>query len=108
MIADTQDRFLGNRVAAPAERLKAREELEERQGPDQIVVAAGPLATDFVVDFPERAKDQEGRGDAAIAQLADHRNAIDVGSMRSIVITAQSCAAPWLGASSPLEAKSTW
>jgi hypothetical protein len=78
MIADTQDRFLGNRVAAPAERLKAREELEERQGPDQIVVAAGPLATDFVVDFSEPAKYQEGRGDAAIAQLADHRNAIDV------------------------------
>src|SRR5262245_15030816 len=39
---------------------------------------AGAQATDPVVDFSERADDQEGRGHAAVAQLPHHRNAIDV------------------------------
>src|SRR5437773_6755858 len=40
-IADTQDGFLDNGVAAPAKRLDARQEFEEGKRLDQIVIAVG-------------------------------------------------------------------
>src|SRR5215471_11232306 len=40
-IADTKDGFLGHRVAAPAERFKARQQLDEGERLDQIIVTAG-------------------------------------------------------------------
>src|SRR5262245_31279456 len=44
-VADPQDGFLCNDVAAPAERLEARQQLDEGVRLDQIVVAAGTQAT---------------------------------------------------------------
>src|SRR5882762_9487842 len=77
-IADMQDGFLDDGVAAAAKRLDARQQFHERKRLDQIVVAAGTQAPHPVVDFPERTDDQEGRGDAVVAQLTHHRDAIDV------------------------------
>src|SRR4051794_34240652 len=72
-IADPQNSLLDDSVAAPAQRLDTRQYLDERKRLDQIVVAAGAQATHPVVDFAERADDQEGGGDAVVAQLTHHR-----------------------------------
>src|SRR6266550_167981 len=77
-IADTQDGFLDKGVAAPAQRLEARQQFDERKRLDKIVIAAGPQAAHPVVDFSERTDDQERCGDAVVAQLTHHRDAIDV------------------------------
>src|SRR6516164_4523664 len=58
-IADAQDRLLGDGVAAPAKRFQSRQQFGEGERLDQIVVAAGPQATDLVVDYSERGDDQE-------------------------------------------------
>src|SRR5215831_8215612 len=77
-IADAQDGFLGDGVAAPAKRLEPREEFDERERLDQIIVTAGAQAAHPVVDLSKRADDQERRGNAVVAQLTHHRDAIDV------------------------------
>src|SRR6266850_7816381 len=77
-IADPQDGLLDNGVAASAKRLDPRQQFDERKRLDQIVIAAGPQATHPIVDFSERTDDQNGRGDAVVAQLTHHRDAIDV------------------------------
>src|ERR1700688_4475422 len=77
-IADTQDGFLDDGVAASAERLDACQQLDERERFHQIVVAAGTQAANPVVDFSERADDQYGCRDAVVTQLTHDRNAVDV------------------------------
>src|SRR6202163_691279 len=77
-IADPQDGLLGNGFTASAKRLDARQQFDEGKRLDQVVIATGTQATDPIVDFSERTDDQEGRGDAVIAQLTHHRDAIDV------------------------------
>src|ERR1700694_4963650 len=72
-IADMQDGF-----SPAAKRLDARQQFHERKRLDQIVVAAGTQAPNPVVHFPERTDDQEGCGDAVVAQLTHDRDAIDV------------------------------
>src|SRR5579871_88423 len=59
-IADAQNGLLGDGVAAPAKRFQARQQFDEGKGLDQIVVAAGAQAAHLVVDFAQRADDQEG------------------------------------------------
>src|SRR5260370_6382074 len=77
-IADAQDGLLDDGVAAPAKRLDARQQFDERKRLDQIVIAAGAQAAHPIVDLSERADDQDRRGDAVVAQLTHHRDAIDV------------------------------
>src|SRR5690349_9348129 len=50
-IADPQNGFLGDGVAAPAERLEPGEQLHERKRLDQIIVATGAQAPHPVVDL---------------------------------------------------------
>src|SRR5882757_1766471 len=77
-IADPQDGLLDNGVAAPAKRLDPRKQFDEGKRLDQIVIAPGTQATHPVVDFPERTDDQEGCGDAVVAQLTHDRDAVDI------------------------------
>src|SRR6202035_392425 len=65
-IADAQDGFLDNGVAAPAQRLDARQQFHEGKRLDQIVVTAGAQATHPIVDFSERTDDQHRCGDADV------------------------------------------
>src|SRR5690349_4743771 len=58
-IADAQDGLLGDGVAAPAKRLEASQQLDEREWLDQIVVATGAQTANPVVDFSERADDEK-------------------------------------------------
>src|SRR5207253_8033 len=67
-IADPQDGLLGDDVAAPAKRLEARQQLDEGERLDQIVVAPGAQAAHSLIDLAERADDQERRSDALLAQ----------------------------------------
>ena len=57
----------------------ARQQLDEGERLDEVVVAAGAQAAHAVVDLAERADDQEGRGDAVVAHLPHHGDAVDVG-----------------------------
>src|ERR1700704_414738 len=77
-IADSQDGLLDNGVAASAKRLDARQQFDERKRLDQVVIAPGTQATHPIVDFSERTDDQDRCGDAVVAQLTHHRDAIDV------------------------------
>src|SRR5450631_520829 len=77
-IADPQDGLLDDGFTAPAQRLDPRQQFDERKRLDQVIIAPGAQAAHPVVDFAERTDDQEGRGDAVVAQLAHHRDAIDV------------------------------
>src|SRR6266851_2937022 len=77
-IADPQDGFLDNGFAASAKCLDARQQFDEGKRLDQVVIAAGTQAPDPIVDFAERTDDQEGCGDAVVAQLTHDRDAIDV------------------------------
>src|ERR1700720_2184663 len=77
-IADPQDGFLDNGFTASAQRLDARQQFDKGKRLDQVVIPAGTQATDPIVDFAERTDDQEGRGDAVVAQLTHDRDAIDV------------------------------
>jgi len=77
-IADAQDRLLDNGIAAPAKRLDARQQFDKGKRLDQIVIAAGPQAAYPIVDFSERADDQDGCGDAIVAQLTHDRDAINI------------------------------
>src|SRR6266849_4357404 len=77
-IADPQDGLLDNGFTASAKRLDARQQFDERERLDQVVIAPGAQATDPIVDFSERTDDQEVCGDAVVAQLTHDRDAIDV------------------------------
>src|SRR6266576_3456590 len=77
-IADPQDGLLNDGVAASAKRLDARQQFDERKRLDQIVIAPGAQATHPIVDLSERTDDQDGCGDAVVAQLTHDRDAIDV------------------------------
>ena len=66
-IADAQNRFFSDRVAAAAERLQAREQLDEGERLDELVVAAGAQAAHAVIDLPERADDQSRRANPPLA-----------------------------------------
>src|SRR5437879_4153580 len=77
-IADTQDRLLDNGVTASAKRLDPRQEFDERKRLDQIVIAAGTQAAHPIVDFSECTDDQDGCGDAIIAELTHDGNAVDI------------------------------
>ena len=70
--------FLGDGLAAAAERLEARQQLDEGERLDEIVIAPGAQTAHAVVDLAERGDDQEGCGDAVVAQLAHHGDAVDV------------------------------
>src|SRR5256885_10701595 len=78
-IADAQDRLLDYGIAAPAKRLDARQQFDEGKRLDQIVIAAGPQAAYPIVDFSECTDNQEGGGDAIVAQLAHDRDALQIG-----------------------------
>src|SRR5438105_3621933 len=77
-VADPQDGLLGDDVAAPAQRLDARQQFDKGERLDQIVVAAGAQAAHPFVDLAERTDDQERRGGARLAQLAHHRDAVEI------------------------------
>src|SRR5258708_6948021 len=77
-VADTKHGLLDDSVAAPAKRLDPRQQLNERERLDQVVVAAGAQAAHSVVDFSKCADDQDGRGDAVVAQLTHNRDAVEV------------------------------
>src|SRR6266852_1115596 len=77
-IPDTQDGLFDNGVTASAKRLDARQQFDERKRLDQVVIAPGTQATHPIVDFSERTDDQDGRGDAVVAQLTHDRDAVDV------------------------------
>ena len=78
-IADAQDGLLHHGFAAPAERLDASQQFDKGKWLDEIVVAAGPQAAHAIVDLAKGADDQDRGGDAAVAQPAHDRYAIDVG-----------------------------
>src|SRR5262249_18196373 len=75
-IANAQDGLLDDSFAAAPERLQARQQFDEGEWLDQIVVAAGAQAAHAVIDLAERGDDQERCGHAVIAQLAHHRDAV--------------------------------
>src|SRR5258707_2466566 len=77
-IADTQDGLLDDGVTASAKRLDARQQFDKGKRLDQIVIAPGTQAAHAIVDLPERTDDQNGCGDAVVAQLTHDRDAIDV------------------------------
>src|SRR5216684_2270214 len=77
-IADTQDGLLDDRVTTSAKRLDARQQFDEGKRLDQIVIAPGTQAAHPIVDLPERTNNQDGCGDAVVAQLTHDRDAIDV------------------------------
>src|SRR5260370_183828 len=77
-IADAQDGLFDNDITTSAKRLDACQQFDERKRLDQIVISAGTQATHLIVDFSERTDDQEGCGDAVVAQLTHDRDAIDV------------------------------
>src|SRR6266478_3779255 len=77
-ISDPQDGLLDDGVTASAKRLNARQQFDEGKRLDQIVIAPGTQAAHPIVDLPERTDDQNGCGDAVVAQLTHDRDAIDV------------------------------
>src|SRR6267143_5234828 len=77
-IANAQDGRFDDDVTASAKCLDARQQFDERKRLDQIIIAPGTQATHPVVDFSERTDDQDGCGDAVVAQLTHDRDAIDV------------------------------
>src|SRR5581483_9064369 len=78
-ITDPQDGFLGDRIAAPEQRLEPRQQLDKGKRLDQIIVAAGAQAANAIVDLAERADDQERHRDAVVPQLAHHSDAVNIG-----------------------------
>src|SRR5467141_3197258 len=77
-IADPQDGLLDDGFTASAKRLDARQQFDKGKRLDQIVIAPGTQAAHAIVDLPERTDDQNGCGDAVVAQLTHDRDAIDV------------------------------
>ena len=65
-------------VAAPAERLEARQQFGEGERLDEVIVAAGAQSAHAIVDLAERADDQGRRDVAGVAQSAHDGDAVDV------------------------------
>ena len=77
-VANTVDRFFP--AAAPArESLRTREQLRERIGLGQVIVAAGPQPLYPVVDLAQRRKNECRRLDAFASQRADDRQPVKLG-----------------------------
>ncbi len=76
-IADPIDHFLAAATAA-RQHLDAREQLGERIGLGQIIVAAGAQSLDPVIDLAERRQNERRRLDALAAQGADHREPVEL------------------------------
>ncbi len=70
--------------AAPAEHVDAREQLAEREGLGEIVVATGAQALDPLVDVAERAQDQDRGVIVRLAQRIDDGEAIDVARQHAV------------------------
>src|SRR5579883_2034506 len=77
-VRDPQHRRLGGARAAPQQRLDAREELGEREGLREIVVAARLEAADAVIDRAKRTQNQYRSGEARAPQLLDDGQTVDV------------------------------
>src|SRR5260221_13161118 len=77
-IPDTQEGLFDNDVTASAKCLDARQQFDERKRLEQIIIAPGTQATHPIVDVSECTDDQNGGGDAVVAQLTHDRAAIDV------------------------------
>ena len=78
-VVDREGRRFGGACGAPHQRLHPREQLREREGLRQVVVAAGLQAPHAIVDGPSGAEDENGRRDAAAAELVDERQAVALG-----------------------------
>ena len=74
-------RRVGSVVGAGAaeQRLHARQQLGEREGLGEVIVAAGLKALHAIVDRVPRAQDQHRRLDLLRAQLFDQRQAVEAG-----------------------------
>ena len=70
--------LLDDGVTAPTKASRRARQFDKGKRLDQIVVSPCAQSPYLVVDFSERADDQERCGDAIITQSAHHRDAIDV------------------------------
>jgi hypothetical protein len=77
-IADAQIGLLDDGVTTTAKRLDTRQQLDKGIRLDQIFIAHCAQSPHPIVDFSERADDQDWRLDAIITQSAHHRDAIDI------------------------------
>ncbi len=77
-IADAIDHLLAAAVA-PRQHLDPRQQLRERIGLGQVIVAAGAQPLDPVVDLAEGGEDQGGSFDALAAQRPDDGEAVELG-----------------------------
>ena len=78
-VLDGQRRRLRRARGSPDERLDARQQLGEREGFGEVVVAAGLQAPHAIVHGSPRAQNQHRRGPAPAAQLVDEREAVALG-----------------------------
>src|SRR5450631_3659558 len=78
-IADAQHGFLATRPAPSRQHFDARQQLGERIGLGQVIVAAGAQALDPIVDLAERRQNERRRLDALVAQRADQREPVALG-----------------------------
>ena len=76
-IGDGQRRRLDGALAAPRDRLQARQQLGEGERLGQVVVAAGLQALHAVVDAVPRAQEEHRGGDAGVAQRRDQAEAVE-------------------------------
>src|SRR6266702_1269448 len=67
-IADVQDGLLDDGVTPPSQ------QLDEGKRLDQIIIAPGTQATHPIVDLSQCTDDQDGCGNAVVAQLTHDRN----------------------------------
>ena len=78
-VADREARGLGRPRGAAHEGLHARQELGEREGLDQVVVAARLQAAHAVVHRVPRAQEQDGRAHARGGAGLDEAEAVQAG-----------------------------
>jgi hypothetical protein len=78
-IADPQHRLLDDGIAAPRQRLDAREQFREGERLDEIIVAAGAKPPHPIVDLAQRAQNQGRRDDPLLPQAADDGQSVDAG-----------------------------
>ena len=70
---------LGSRLAAAQQRADARQQLDEGEGLDQVIVGALLQAFDAIVERAAGAEDQDRRADFAVADLLQHLQAVHIG-----------------------------
>ena len=71
---------LGRSLGATAEQcLDARQQLAERKGLDEIIVAPGAQPLHAVIDTAERGEDQRGGADLRRPQCAEDRQPVHAG-----------------------------